>query len=83
MYHLTLTSRAKKDLKTIDKRYSSAIAKAFAKLQANPKLGQPLSGELRGQWKLKFSRYRILYIIQEHEVMVTVVTVGHRREVYR
>lgn len=83
MYSLIISDKAKKDLKKIDIRYSSAISKALDKLRKNPKLGEPLLGKFKGQWKLKFSRYRIIYLINDSEVTVIVVTVAHRREVYR
>lgn len=83
MYQLILSSSAKQELGQVDKRYHSAIAKAFKRLQGNPRVGKPLIGHLKGFWKLRFSRYRIIYRIEESTVTVLVVAIGHRRDVYR
>ena len=44
---------------------------------------QPLSGGLRGLFKLRVGDYRIIYSINPKELLVTVHMVGHRREIYR
>jgi mRNA interferase RelE/StbE len=46
-----------------------------------PQQSQKLSG--REQYRLRQGAYRILYAIQDDVLIVTVVKVGHRREVYR
>ena len=83
MYRLTLTAAAKKGLKTLDKRYRHAVDKALIRIQLNPKTGEALKGELKGYWKLRFSRYRIIYKIQDLILLITVFEIRHRREVYR
>ena len=83
MYHLLLTATAKKNLRKLDKKYRSAVEKAFNRLQKNPRTGEPLKGELKGRWKLRFSHYRIIYRILDEILLVIIVEIGHRREVYR
>lgn len=83
MYRLTLTAAAKKDLRTLDKKYRSAVDKALNRLQSNPRIGEQLKGDLKGYWKLRFSRYRIIYQIQDLILLVIVMEIRHRRDVYR
>ena len=83
MYRLTLTAAAKKDLRTLDKRYRSAVDKALTRLQFQPRVGEPLKGDLKGYWKLRFSRYRIIYQLQDLILLITVFEIRHRRDVYR
>ncbi|MFA6289381.1 MAG: type II toxin-antitoxin system RelE/ParE family toxin [Opitutaceae bacterium] len=45
-------------------------------------LGKPLKGDLIGLWRYRVEDYRILARIEDHRLIVTVVTVGHRRDVY-
>ena len=77
----------KKDFKRIDLQDQRKIIRAIRnKLTANPKEhGEPLRGELKGFWKLRVGQFRVIYEIQENQVLVYVILVGFRRdeEVYR
>ncbi len=83
MYQVVLAKIAKKQLKKLDPRYKSAVNKAINKLAKNPKIGKPLGGELKGSWKLRFSRYRIIYLIQGKKLIVYIIDVKHRKDVYQ
>lgn len=83
LYKIKLTKIAVKDLKKLDKKYQKVVGKAIDRLAENPKLGKPLKGKLKGVWRLRFSRYRILYEIQNKKLIVIVFEVKHRKEVYR
>lgn len=52
-------------------------------LAENPR--PPASRPLRGRegWRLRVGDYRILYTIHDEVLVIVIVTVGHRREVYR
>jgi mRNA interferase RelE/StbE len=47
------------------------------------RLGQPLTGDRQGFWRYRVGDYRIVASIEDDRLVVLVVTVGHRREVYR
>lgn len=51
-------------------------------LAENPGLGEPLHGELQGNFKYRVRRYRILYQMDRSSRTLRVVAVGHRRSVY-
>jgi mRNA interferase RelE/StbE len=36
-----------------------------------------------GEWRVRTGDYRVVYEIHDEELLILVVTVGHRREVYR
>jgi len=49
----------------------------------NPRrFGHALVGDLKGLWRYRVGDYRIVADIRDKEIVVMVVTVGHRREVY-
>ena len=49
----------------------------------NPRrYGHALTGDLKGLWRYRVGDYRIVADIRDHEILVMVVTVGHRRNVY-
>ncbi len=50
----------------------------------NPRhFGEPLKGGHAGLWRYRVGNYRILCEIQDRKIVVLVLTVGHRREIYR
>ena len=46
-------------------------------LEINPRIGKPLKGELTGIWSLRAVDYRILYMLDEKEKILTLLRVGH------
>ena len=83
MYEVLLTREAEKQLKSIDKRYQKAIAQALLRLSANPQVGEALAYDLKGQYRVKVSRYRIVYEINYAEKQVFVLMIEYRKDVYR
>jgi mRNA interferase RelE/StbE len=50
----------------------------------NPRqLGKPLRGPKRGLWSYRVGHYRIVCRIEDQRVVIVVVSVGHRKDVYR
>ena len=47
------------------------------------RFGQALTGDRKGLWRYRVGDYRIVASIEDNRFVVLVVTVGHRREVYR
>lgn len=79
------SANALKQLKKLDKPMSSRIVAYMAevaKLQNPRDRGKMLVGNLLGFWRYRVGDYRILCRIKDNELVITVVDVGHRREVY-
>ena len=72
-----------KDLKRIPQVDIQRILGAINSLADDPRRAgaEKLSGQER--YRVRQGRYRILYEIIEDEVVIVVVKVGHRRDVYR
>ena len=50
----------------------------------NPRhFGEPLKGDLSGFWRYRIGDYRVLCEIQDENIVVLVLAIGHRREVYK
>jgi mRNA interferase RelE/StbE len=47
------------------------------------RFGHALAGDRKGLWRYRVGDYRIVASIEDNHFVVLVVTVGHRREVYR
>jgi mRNA interferase RelE/StbE len=52
-------------------------------LVKNPtEYGKPLVGNLKGLWSYRFSDYRVIYQVQQSELLILVVKIGHRKGIY-
>lgn len=82
-YSILFRRSVLKDLAVLPKKDVQRIMEAIRALAVDPRppQSQKLSG--REQYRLRQGAYRILYVIQDDVLIVTVVTVGHRREVNR
>ena len=50
----------------------------------NPRhFGEPLKGDQAGFWRYRIGDYRVLCDIRDKKVIVLVLTIGHRRQVYK
>ena len=53
-------------------------------LAENPhRVGKRLLGELTGFWSARRGQYRVIYVVDDDAIIITVVKVDHRRDVYR
>lgn len=85
-YKVIFTERAKKQLKKLDKHIAALIIGWLEKnIQncENPRLhGKGLLENKSGQWRYRIGDYRVICEIQDKEIIVLVLEVGHRREIY-
>jgi len=82
-YRIFLKKSVEKDFKAIPKKELSKIIKRIGGLSEDPR---PQGCErLTGQekYRIRQGRYRIVYSVQDHELTVWVVKVGHRKDIYR
>ena len=83
VYSIFLKDSVRRDLDSIPTDYLKRIMERIGSLAENPR---PVGCEkLSGQEKYRIRQgvYRIIYSIQDTQLTVWVVKVGHRREVYR
>lgn len=83
-YTVQLKPAAQRDLKKIkDQVVVRRIAKAIDGLETNPRPSgvQALRGDA-SILRIRVGDYRILYTVADKEVLVLVIRIGHRRDVY-
>lgn len=83
-YRLRFTPAVNKDISKLDRPVATRIKRYLENLDMNnPRSsGKPLAGDA-GFWRYRVGDYRILASISDEEVLVLVVAINHRREVYR
>jgi mRNA interferase RelE/StbE len=76
--------RVEKELRRLPPKERERIEKAMEKLTKTPFPHgvEKMEGEPE-RWRIRVGKYRIIYRLEEAQRTVVIVTVGHRREVYR
>lgn len=82
MYRIKLTARAKKELKKLKKLHLEVIDEILLEIKENPFVGKALTRELTGKFSYRVSTYRIIYLINQKDFIVQVLTIGHRSKIY-
>jgi mRNA interferase RelE/StbE len=75
--------RAAKELAALPKEHQQRVFDAVTALRDDPLKGAVLSAEWKGFRRLRVGTYRVIYAFDGTELLVSVVRIGHRREVYR
>lgn len=81
-YEIEVRPAALRALKRIDRQDQGRIRGAIALLAASPR--PPGAKALRGRegLRIRVGDYRIVYTVEDDRLLVVVVTLGHRRDVY-
>ncbi|MGH8370663.1 MAG: type II toxin-antitoxin system RelE family toxin [Gammaproteobacteria bacterium] len=87
-WKIELTEVARKQLRKLDKpvavRILNFLEQRIAVLENPRTLGDPLRGpELGRYWKYRVGDYRVITSIHDESITILVISVGHRRDVYR
>ncbi|MFA5393730.1 MAG: type II toxin-antitoxin system RelE/ParE family toxin [Candidatus Ratteibacteria bacterium] len=82
-YRIEIKISAVKEIENLPDRDIKAVFDKIASLAENPRPHdcQKLSG--REQYRIRRGDYRILYYIEDDVLIVYIVKVGHRKDVYR
>lgn len=82
-YRVEVRPAAIRALRKVDPNVRPRIEGAIALLAEDPRppASRPLSG--RPGYRVRVGDYRIIYTVQDDVLLIVVVTLGHRRDVYR
>ncbi len=79
--------RARRELRRLDRQAQRDILKYFSERIATDedlqRFGKPLRHDLRGLWRYRIGDYRAICQIENGHLVVLVVAIGHRRQVYQ
>ncbi len=82
MYEVFLQDYAKKFLKKLDNSEKKKIIKKLKTLEEKPHSGKPLSGSLSGMRSLRINKFRAIYRIIKDKLIISVLEIGHRKNIY-
>lgn len=82
MWTLKLSPQAAAFYESLTGKHKKQVGNGLDRLAQDPHIGKLLKGDLDGYWSFRVGVYRILYIIRRAEVIVEVLRIQHRKEVY-
>jgi mRNA interferase RelE/StbE len=82
-YEVYFKESVEKDLRAIPKKYLTRIIDRIRSLRFVPR--PPGCEKLTGmeRYRIRQGRYRIVYSVQDMDLTVWIVRIGHRKDVYR
>jgi mRNA interferase RelE/StbE len=83
MFRVVLSRSARKSLDAIPAAIADRIVQRLRSLELNPRPSDVKKLRGREGWRIRVGDYRVIYSIHDEELLILVVTLGHRREVYR
>jgi len=86
LYTLVFLGIAQKEFKKLDFVVQKKIKTKLETLCTNPKTLQnnikALKGQYQGKFRLLINQYRVIFQIKDKELIITIIRIGHRKEIY-
>jgi mRNA interferase RelE/StbE len=84
LYQISIDPAAMRELKKLAPKVRQEVSDAISALATEPRPDgvRKLSGS-KNSYRIRVGEYRVLYRITDKELLILVVKVGHRRDVYR
>ena len=81
-YTVVLSKKAQKQLDKLSDNIAKPIFDAIAGLEENPRPSGYRKLKERDGYRIRVGNYRIIYDIYDTELVVDIITLGHRKDIY-
>ena len=82
-YQIIIERTARKDIQKINQPDQVRIIQSIGLLADEPRPDGCKKLKGREAWRIRVGNYRVIYEIQDNLLIIIVITVGHRRDVYK
>lgn len=82
-YEVSYASGALKEVKKLSPDTRVRVLKAIIKLSTDPRFGDCRQMVGMTSWRMRVGDYRVIYDIHDEKLVILIIKVQHRREVYR
>ena len=86
LWRVEYSEHAKKQLRKMDNSVKIVIERFVKRLPEYPNprsIGKALKGQFAGLWRYSIDDYRLICSIHDDVLVVEVIKIGHRREIYK
>jgi len=82
-YTILLTKKAQKQLDKLTYNIAEPIIEAISNLENEPRPNGCKKLKGRDAYRIRSGNYRIIYDVQDNELIIDVIALGHRKDVYK
>jgi mRNA interferase RelE/StbE len=82
-YHIDYLPAARKAIEKLPRRLQQRIIERIGTLSSNPRPTGCVKLTGQDAYRIRIGDYRVIYTIEDDKLIVLVIDVGHRRDVYR
>ena len=82
-YKIFIRRKAQKELAKLPANDYKRVKQTILNLASEPRSGSSKKLKGRDGWRIRQGNYRIIYEIIDNEFIVTVLDIGHRKDIYR
>jgi len=82
-YRVIIPKSVRKELDRLPEKIADRVLARLAELETNPRPADAKKLKGRNAWRIRVGDYRVIYEIHDRVLQILVITVGHRREIYR
>lgn len=82
-YRVIIPKSVRKELDRLPDDVAQKILTRLAGLETNPRPVDVKKLKGRDAWRIRVGDYRVIYEIHDRVLQILVITVGHRRDIYR
>jgi mRNA interferase RelE/StbE len=83
MYTVRLHAFAEKQYRKLPVEVSKKVDKVLESLEQEPFQGKKLQGKLAGLYSIRTWPYRVVYVVEKKVLVVLVLDIEHRKDIYR
>ena len=83
VYRVRIEKRASKAIENLEHGTRKRVVEAIRRLAKDPYPSGSKKLRDREGWRIRVGEYRVIYSIIDEELLVLVVKIGHRKDVYR
>lgn len=83
MYKVAFEKEAEKEFLKLDTKSQKLVASKILDLQnGNFSNDKPLKGKHKGKFRKRAGNYRIIYLKEDNYLVISIIRIAHRKEVY-
>lgn len=82
-YRVIIPKSVRKELDRLPNDVAQKILTRLAGLETNPRPADVKKLKGRDAWRIRVGDYRVIYEIHDRVLQILLITVGHRRDIYR
>ena len=82
IYSLNFSKHAVKELAKINEPYYSNIKQSITNLTQNPRPQGYKKLKGRSGYRIRVGNYRVIYEVIDHELIIDIIALGHRKDIY-